>query len=152
MNWPAEQEHLKALFDAYVETSGRALTPSHQRKRVLREFDRRGFTADDVRAVLGELQRRMARGVQGYTDTSLDWKNAMGDVDRFEERLALLRQARARRRGTAPRPEAAQTRALPGGGTVSVLAPASEAEAESIRDAARKELDALKKKLGREGS
>ena len=89
---PPERAHLQALFSAYVEASGRQLTLSHPRMQTLREFDRRGFLPGDVKAVIGELSRRVRKGVHGYTEASLDWANAMGNPDRFEERLAVIRQ------------------------------------------------------------
>jgi len=149
MNYPPEKAHLKALFDAYVAASGRTLTLSPMRERVLREFDRRGFSPEDVRAVLQVLRSRVERGVTGYTDASLDWTNAMANVDRFEERLALLRQARARKRGAAPKPDAPQTRRLPDGSTVTVLAqPTGDADAARIADEVRRQAAAWRTKEG----
>jgi hypothetical protein len=144
---PPERQHLQALFDAYVKISGRELTLSHARMQTLREFDRRGFTAEDVTRVIGELDRRMRNGVKGYTAASLDWSNAMGDADRFEERLALIRQAAARKRGTAPAPDVAQTRTLPDGSSVSVLAPAAPEVATQIAANAKKLTEELRVKL-----
>ena len=94
---PPEKQHLQALFDAYVEASGLHITLSPPRERTLREFDRRGITPADVRWVVSALKGRVDRGVPGYTIASLEWGNAMADVDRFEDRLATLRTTRDRR-------------------------------------------------------
>jgi hypothetical protein len=123
MTWPPQQQHLQALFTAYVEESGIPISPSYLRKQALREMDRRGLTAEDVRAVIRGIKTHVARGTHGYTDASLDWRNAMGDVDTFEERALKIRQARLRRKGAKPVPVVRHTTALPDGASVSRLAP-----------------------------
>jgi hypothetical protein len=143
-----QRQHLQSLFDAYVTVTGRVLTLSHARMQTLREFDRRGFTPDDVRRVLGELDRRVRNLVKGYTAASLDWANAMGDVDRFEERLALIRQASARKRGAIPAADVPHTRTLPDGSSVSILAPdAREVDPEAIAAEAKRLTKDLEEKL-----
>jgi hypothetical protein len=103
IEWPPAQQHLRALFDAYVESSGVPLTPSPLRKQVLREMDRRALTPEDVRAVIGRIQHHLRSGTKGYTDASLDWRNAMANVDIFEERALKLRlQKKARKSPAAP--------------------------------------------------
>jgi hypothetical protein len=132
-----QRQHLQSLFDAYVTVTGRVLTLSHARMQTLREFDRRGFTPDDVRNL-----------VKGYTAASLDWANAMGDVDRFEERLALIRQASARKRGAIPAADVPHTRTLPDGSSVSILAPdAREVDPEAIAAEAKRLTKDLEEKL-----
>jgi len=121
------REHLRALLAAYTEATGLALTLSPERARVLREMDRRGFTPADVRAVMGGIKAHIARGTHGYTDASLDWRNAMRHVDTFEERVQKCRQAAVRKAGArraqaaaAPRAETVPT---PDGGTVTRIEP-----------------------------
>lgn len=123
---PKERAHLKALWDAYFETSGAPLlTPSPDRIRALRELDKRGLTAADVRGVIGVIKRAIAKGVSGYTENSLDWRNVMKSTDRFEELAHKLRQAEARRAGAkreaAAKAPRAQSHALPDGSRLNVL-------------------------------
>lgn len=126
------RDHLRALFDAYIQASGCVLTLSPTRTKTLREFDRRGITPDDVRWVVQVIKGRVDRGVQGYSETSLEWKNVMGvgiDIDRFEDRLATLRAARARKKGrereaqaSRPAPVSVQTGAADTVSRLDVLA------------------------------
>lgn len=127
------RDHLRALHAAYVEATGVPVTLSSERLKTLREFDRRGLTAGDVRAVLGKLKALIARGVQGYTDASLDWRNAMANVDTFEERALKVRQEKARKAGVKPvRPEAVTVQ-LGAGESVTRLAVAAAPPAEVPR-------------------
>jgi hypothetical protein len=128
---PPEKQHLQALFDAYVEASGLRITLSPARERTLREFDRRTITPADVRWVVSALKGRVDRGIPGYTIASLEWGNAMADVDRFEDRLATLRITRERRLAR----EQAAARADAGTSSGSTLiAPAADVHADAIRD------------------
>lgn len=119
-----KRDHLRALHEAYVECSGIPVSLSYERRQTLREFDRREFTADDVRAVINQVKAWIARG--DLPESSLDWRNAMAKVDQFEERALKIRQARSRRAG-AKRQAAAQApraahRTLPDGSTLAVIA------------------------------
>lgn len=118
--------HLKPLWDAYFSETGLPeLTASHPRMMALKELDRRGVKPEDIRGVIAGIKRAIANGVTGFTEASLDWKNTIGAVDRFEERVLRYRQAVQRRRGVAR--EAAQAaprpmeRKLPDGSTLNVL-------------------------------
>lgn len=123
---PAERAHLKALWDAYFRaTELPLLTASHRRMMDLKELDRRGVKPEDVRGVIVGLKRAIANGQKGYTESSLDWRNTLGAVDKFEELVNRYRQAVQRRRGVAR--EAAQAAPRPvsrntgDGSTVNVL-------------------------------
>ena len=122
--------HLAALLAAYVEVTGLPVMMSYERARALTDLHDRGMTADDVRAVVGKLKRRVQSGVKGYTDSSLDFRNALGNVDTFEERALKQRQEKARKAGAgaavARSREVATTRPHPGGGTVTVFAAPGE--------------------------
>lgn len=122
MEPPAE---LKALLDAYIEITGLPVTLSYQRSQALTELHARGVTADDVRAVLQKLKRLVASGTKGYSDASLDFRNTLGNVDTFEERVLKCRQEAARRR-RPPTPIVAHTTTLPDGQSVTRLAPAAK--------------------------
>ena len=127
------RDHLRALHAAYVEATGVPVTLSPERLKTLREFDRRGLTAADVAAVLGKLKALVARGIQGYTDASLDWRNAMANVDTFEERALKIRQEKARKSAVKPARPAAVTVQLGAGESVTRLAVPAEAPAEVPR-------------------
>jgi hypothetical protein len=143
--WPPEQAHLQALFVAYTEASGIPLSPSHDRKAVLREMDRRGLTPEDVRAVIGRVKWHLAKGTKGFSDASLDWRNAMGDADKFEERALKLRQEQARKAGVRPVKDAAQTRQVAAGESVTVLAPeVTERKPINLTEATRAEIEKLR--------
>ena len=75
-----------------------------------------------VAAVLGELKRLIRTGAHGYGESSLDFRNAILDVDKFEERARRLRQRALRLRGAAPKRLEATTARLPDGSTVTRLA------------------------------
>jgi hypothetical protein len=122
-------EHLRAMMDAYKAATGLRLTLSYARMQALAmiaaldvEDGEEPFGAADVAAVMGELKRLIARGAHGYTEASLDFRNAILDVDKFEERARKLRQRALRLRGTAPKRLEATTTKLPDGSTVTRLA------------------------------
>jgi hypothetical protein len=123
---PAERAHLKALWEAYFSATGLLpLTASHRRLMDLKELDRRGVKPEDVRGVIAGLKRAISNGTKGYTEASLDWRNTLGAVDKFEELVNRYRQAVQRRRGATR--EAAEAvprpieRKLADGSTLSVL-------------------------------
>lgn len=134
--------HLKPLLDAYIEVTGLAVSYTIKRKIALQQIHDLGFGPDDVRAVLRELQRRLKAGMHGYTDTSLSFGNAIEKVDTFEERVLLLRQRAARRRGSVARPDVAHEKTLPTGEKVTVLAP--EAPVHDVDAIGKKVADQLK--------
>lgn len=98
---PPQKAHLVALFDAYVEASGRELVFGPAYEPTLRGMDRRGITPADVRAVMQLIRLRMDKGASGYTEASLGWKRAMFDPLRFDDLLAEIRAARKRRAAKA---------------------------------------------------
>jgi hypothetical protein len=128
---PPEKQHLRALFDAYIEASGLRITLSVTRERTLREFDRRGIAPAEVRWVVSALRGRVERGVPGYTIASLEWGNAMADVDRFEDRLATLRTTRERR---LARERAALPPSIPTSAGRAASAPIDADDANAIRE------------------
>ncbi len=87
---------------------------------MLRHLAERGVTGAEVAAVLAMVKRKMERGDSGFTDASLDFKNAM-NPDTMEDRVWRVRQARERAKGARARPAVARTDRLPDGSTVSRL-------------------------------
>lgn len=94
-------EHLQSLHAAYVEVTGIAVSMrSYDRQQSLVEIHERGLTADDIRAVMRELKRLVdSRDPRNecYTPACLEWRNAMGGVDRLEDRAARLKQSAKRK-------------------------------------------------------
>jgi len=101
---------LKALLDAYVAVTGIAVSLSFKRQYDLGQLVERGMTAQDVTDVLQKLKRLVARGTHGYTDASLDFRNALGNPDTFEERALKLRQENFRRKASQPKAQIAVVR------------------------------------------
>jgi hypothetical protein len=139
----------RAVFDAYLKVTGIPVTPSTARIDTCNQILKRGITAEEVEAVLKRLQQLIRSGKFGYTDSSLDWRNAMLKVDQMEERVLKLRQEAARR--PKPRPMVPVSRPLPDGRTETVQAPAPDREPVSIDPAKTFEAMAaeLRKKHGR---
>ena len=130
--------HLKALLDAYIEVTGLPVVLSYERARVLTELHDRGITAEDVKAVTWRIKRHVSAGTKGYTDSSLDFRNALGNPDTFEERALKLRQEQLRKRGAIKAPDVAHTRRLPDGSITTVLAPSTASKEPIVtRDAIR---------------
>lgn len=100
---------IAAMHAAYVAESGLPVTLNYGRTWALTQLHERGFTADDVRAVIAALKKKIARGDRGFTESSISFGNALADPDKFEERALLLRQQAARRKGAAPRVQTART-------------------------------------------
>ena len=125
-----------AMLAAYVEASGLAVSLSYERGRVLAELIAREFAPADVRAVTLAIKRKIARGDGGFTETSILFRNVLGDPDVFEERALLLRQQLARKAGAKPKPEVAHERTLPDGSKVAVLGPAGFVDAVVLADPA----------------
>lgn len=138
---------LAALLAVYVEITGLAVTLSYERARALTELHSRGMTPEDVRAVVGHLKHLVKSGAKGYTESSLEFRNAMGNADTFEERALRLRQRRQRLKGTALKGDVPHTRTLPDGSTTTVLAPAvptREVPALNIPERLKELADSLK--------
>lgn len=109
---------LQALLSAYQQATGFQVSLSYERKRTLSDLHARGITPADVTGVLNELKRLIQSGTKGYSDSSLDWRNAMGNPDTVEERVLRLRQRHARK----PKPvEQVQHERQTGNGTIRVL-------------------------------
>ena len=149
------RDHLRALLAAYVDFTGLPVVWTHEREKVLRELDRRMVTPDEVRAVLAGVKRHMARGTFGYTEASLDFRNAM-KPDTMEERVLMMRQAKGRKAG-AVRVQAscmsrAETVPVPGGGTVTRIVPPRDTVPEVPRvDGSRiaEEMRKFRERMGR---
>lgn len=129
---PARQAQ-EALFDAYVSATGLPVHLSHSRRFDLQKLVECGVTPDELRAVLRNIQRKMARAEGGYTETSLLWRNAM-NPDAMEENVQLFRQAKARAKGARPKPAVPRTDTLADGSTVSRLDDAAAKAIPSLKD------------------
>lgn len=116
----------RPLFDAYVRTTGIDLTPSATRIAACEELVRRKMTEADVVAVIERIKQHIRKGMPGYVEASLEWRNVMLKADTFEERALKLRQEAARK--PKPRKLVSQSRTLPDGRTETVQVPETERE------------------------
>jgi hypothetical protein len=124
--------HLAELLAAYVEITRLPVAMTYARAQALTLAHERGLTPDDIREVMRELKRLITKKPDTYGEACLTFRNAIEDVDRLEERALQLRQRNQRARGSAPKADVAQTRKLPDGGTVTVLAPAAEPQPDHV--------------------
>jgi hypothetical protein len=92
---------LHELLVAYLQATGFSYTLSRSRIADLKEIHRRGITSVDVAAVVAFIKRKIARGDNGYNDSSLTWLNAM-NPDKMEDRVQLVRAA-ARKKAASRR-------------------------------------------------
>jgi hypothetical protein len=138
---PDQQE----LYDAYVAATGRALYLSTARRFMLRQLAERNVTAADVKEVIGFIRRKIARGDGGFTEASLDFRNAM-EPDSMEDRMWRVREAKGRAKGDKAKPVVARTDKLPDGSTVSRLA---EKTTETYVPAAGALIDSVARAFGR---
>lgn len=109
---------IQRLLDAYVAATGLPVRMTYERERALSELHQRGITEADITAICRELKRLIAGHDKGYGPSSLDFGNAVGNVDRTEERALRLRQ-RARRNPSALKTAPRTT--ITGEGTVNVI-------------------------------
>jgi len=129
---------IQALLDAYIAVTGLAVKLSYQRQSALTDLIDRGITAEDVTAVMQKLKRLVARGEKGFSESSLDFRNALGNVDTFEERALKLRQEAFRRQASKPKAQVAVVR-----GDVTVLDDAPAAEVPASRSLVQETLRAI---------
>lgn len=102
-----------------------------------------GMEPEDVTAVIQELKRLMKLKPDIYSPACLEFRNALGDPDRFEERALTLRQ-RAKRL-QSPRPQVATQH-----GAFSVLADAPEKQPERVNpEIIARGFDALSQEFGK---
>jgi hypothetical protein len=85
-------------LEAYRAASGINLSMSPSRKWSLDQLIELGMTPEDVTAVLNKLKLLVKTGAKGYTMASLDFRNAIQEVDKFEERALRCRQDALRKR------------------------------------------------------
>ena len=85
------KDHLRALLAAYNEVTGFGLQFIPAREHVLRALDKLELTPEDVTRVMQELKRLTISDPKHYPESSLDFSNAIGHVERFESRAKRLR-------------------------------------------------------------
>lgn len=95
------------LHDAYCQATGFNLPLRFDRQRVWFEFEKAGFTAEDLRLVVRWIRRQIERGASGYVNGSLRFTTLVIRLDEFEEKLHL---ARHELRPARPRTELREVR------------------------------------------
>lgn len=129
------RDYMRALLAAYTEVTGIELDLDHDRRKTLRELDKKGLTPDDMRAVMRHIKALVESTDTRYTDSSLLFTNAVGSngkVGKFQEWAQLLRKRKAKR---ASQPASAAP-----------AKPSAEEEAR-IRAGAKRAMDDLKAKI-----
>jgi hypothetical protein len=115
-----DRDKWAAMMAAYNAEMGTALTMK-LRQWPLRTLVEMGFTPEDVAAVLREIKRRIRANMPGYTEVSLEFRNAIGTVAKFEEIMEALRKKAlkkpARKEGEAAPVAPVATKSEPVDGT-----------------------------------
>lgn len=81
---------IAALHTAYCQATGFALPLRFDRQRTWFDFDKAGFTKEDLLLVIKWVRRQFGRN-NGYGPTSLRFSTLL-QLDYFEEKLMLARQ------------------------------------------------------------
>lgn len=96
------------VIDAFSEWTGiRFKFVPHGVQRQAAAFVTHGFSLEGLELVIAWIRRQIARGVNGFSSASLQWRVLMGEHGaadefmRFQERLGLAQEAI--RRGWKPR-------------------------------------------------
>lgn len=92
---------------------------------MLRQLAERGVSGADVAEVLGFIKKKIARGDGGFTEASLDFRNAM-EPDTMEDRMWRVREAKGRAKGAKSKPVVARTDTMPNGDRISRLSDRKE--------------------------
>jgi hypothetical protein len=84
------------LHSAYCKATGFDLPMRMGRDRVWFDFEKAGFTVDDLQLVIRWIRQQAGIRGSGYTISSLRFSTLL-QLDYFEEKLLLARQAFGRR-------------------------------------------------------
>ena len=90
---------MRDLHALYIRLTGLDIRLDMARERDWFEWQRRGFTPDDLQLVIRHLQRGIREGKRN--PGALKFSNLITMADRFEEDLAEARAAQRARRATA---------------------------------------------------
>lgn len=143
-----QNRDLQPLIDAYVAETGIPVSWTRQREIALQQIHKLGYGPAEMRDVLRWIRRKVEGQANGFTDTSLLFRNAVEKWETFEERVLLIQQARDRK--PKPQPLVPHVRELPGGKTVTVLGEAAPADPEAIAAQVREQAAAFRRQMGRE--
>ena len=107
---------IPTLHKLYCQLTGLILRLDMDRERMWFEWCRRGFTADDLCAVIAHIRQGIKTGKRN--PGALKFSNLIGNLDYFEEDLALIRATRR-----TPRPELGRAAVLRATGRPPAAAP-----------------------------
>jgi len=82
-------EQLRQLHEIYRHDTGLEISYRYDRERAWYEFDKAGFTQDDLRLVLSYLKFQIK--ANNWHPSCLGFSNIIHRLDKFEEYLALAR-------------------------------------------------------------
>lgn len=89
------------LHSTYCQATGFDLPLRMGRDRVWFDFDKAGFTKEDLLLVVKWIRRQISRNGSGYSIASLRFSTLL-QLDAFEEKLLLAKQELGRRPRSAP--------------------------------------------------
>jgi len=93
------------LLLAYQKASGLDLTLTYSRQMSLTQLCEMGMTPEDMTMVINHIKTQIKIGQKGFVQASLDFRNSVADVEKFEELAVRLRaEATRRRRSDKPVP------------------------------------------------
>jgi len=93
------------LLEAYQKASGLDLTLTYSRQMSLTQLCEMGMTPEDMTMVINHIKTQIKIGQKGFVQASLDFRNSVADVEKFEELAVRLRaEATRRRRSDKPVP------------------------------------------------
>ena len=95
MNVPIDPT-IAELHDAYCTASGFALPLRMGRDHIWFDFDKAGFTKEDLLLVIKWIRQQTGIRGRGYNASSLRFSTLL-QLDYFEEKLLLARQAYGRK-------------------------------------------------------
>lgn len=96
-------EQIKAIHGAYVRLTGQDVALDMHRESVWFEWLRKGFTEADLKLVVCHVRKGMPSGDR--KQGALKFSNLIGQLDRFEEDLAMARALARRPRMDGARAE-----------------------------------------------
>lgn len=95
---------VKELHQVYCESAGMKVSLGFDRERSWYDFIQAGFDRDDLKLVIGYLLKAVGRGDRN--PGSLRFRNLVGQLDAFEEELAMAKAHRRNFKVETPKDKA----------------------------------------------
>jgi len=135
------------LLAAYISASGLTLHLTYSRQMSLTQLCEMGMTPEDMTMVINHIKTQIKIGQKGFVQASLDFRNSVADVEKFEELAVRLRAEATRRRRPTKDVPTQRTDAL---GTFTVLdAPVPEEPQRVSPEVIAKQFESLSQEFGK---